>query len=98
MTTDSFQAFERVDGPAPFLEFVRALIADRLASVAAESTSPSNPYGPAAGGWENTTIEAFLEAAVRWADSSGFIQTEGIEGANPWHAFANFLYCGKIYE
>ena len=39
-----------------FQAFVSALIEDRSASIAAEKTNPSGPYGPDAGGWENTTI------------------------------------------
>ena len=80
-----------------FLVFVRALIADRRASLAAEQSSPSSPYGPDAGGWENITIESFLFAALRWAEG----RTEFNDLASPeilWRGFARFLIMGKLYE
>lgn len=79
-----------------FLAFVAALAADRRAAVAAEKESPSSPYGPDAGGWENLTIEDFLEAAIAWAESGG--RPWPFPAEPSWRAFATFLYCGKIYE
>jgi hypothetical protein len=81
-----------------FLTFVAALAADRRASAAAETTAPSSPYGPAAGGWENITIEDFLEAALSWAESTGMGESQGLPVGPTWSGFAAFLYCGKIYE
>jgi hypothetical protein len=79
------------------LAFVKALIADREAEIAKENQSPSPPYGPGANGWENGSIEGFLDAASRWAESTNFGEKQGLSG-NPWRQFASFLYCGKIYE
>ena len=79
------------------LEFVKALIADRE-EVAKEAVSPSLPYGPGANGWENGSVEAFLEAASAWAESTNFGETQGLSPANPWRQFAAFLLCGKIYK
>ena len=81
-----------------FLAFVAALVEDREASVAAEQVSPSSPYGPDAGGWENITIESFLFAALRWAESTGMGESQGLPGGPSWQAFAAFLICGKGYE
>ena len=53
------------------LEFVKALIADRE-EVAKEAVSPSLHYGRGANGWENGSIEAFLEA-----ESTNFGVTQG---------------------
>lgn len=50
------------------------------------------------GDWENGTIEAFLDGAIAWAEASNFGVDQGLQGSNPWGQFANFLYCGKIYE
>ncbi|MEO2091352.1 MAG: hypothetical protein ABGY75_17985 [Gemmataceae bacterium] len=97
------------DGPDPldpdgvhdresFLAFVSALAAGRRASAAAEKASPSRPYGPAAGGWENVTIETFLEAALSWAESTRRGESQGLPAGPTWRGFAAFLYCGKIYE
>ena len=81
-----------------FLAFVAALAADRRGSVAAEETTPSSPYGPATGGWENITIEDFLEAALAWAESTGGDEGQDLGPEPTWTGFAAFLYCGKIYE
>ena len=46
-------------------------------------------------GWNNVTIEDFLEAALAWAQSTGMGASQGEPS---WQAFAAFLYCGKSYE
>ena len=50
-----------------FVAFVSALAADRVEEVAKEKESASSPYGPGANGWENATVEDFLESAAAWA-------------------------------
>ncbi|MGA3081688.1 MAG: hypothetical protein ABSD44_09945 [Terracidiphilus sp.] len=81
-----------------FLEFVRALIADREDEIQKEKICPSSPYGPGANGWENGSIEAFLDAAVSWAEATNFGERRKDLADNPWRQFAEFLYLGKIYE
>ena len=81
-----------------FLEFVRALALDRRASVAAEHALASSSYGSVAGGWENVSIESYLEAALAWAEAPATGASRGLPHEPTWHAFAVFLYCGKIYE
>ncbi len=94
---DAFELLDAVENEETFLVFVRALEANRLESMKLETASPSSPYVPDAGGWENTTIESFLEAAIAWAEASSKSgSSQRIE--NPWKWFAHFLYCGKIYE
>jgi hypothetical protein len=84
-----------------FIAFVHALSDDRRDEVQKEQHSPSNPLGPGANGWENTTIETFLEAAAAWAEDTIKLtdvrQTWFSETAT-WQAFARFLYMGKLYE
>ena len=81
-----------------FIEFVAALAADREDEVAKEKVKPSSPYGPGANGWENGTIEGFLDAAAAWATAS----EDGLEfyqkPDNPWKRCADIIYMGKIYE
>ena len=89
---------DNVHDPGSFLEFVRSLVADRADEVPKESVNPSAPYGPGANGWENGTIEAFLDAALRWAEDSAFGTKQELPEHNPWRQFATFLLCGKIYE
>lgn len=81
-----------------FLVFARVLAADRAASADQENGSSSPPYVPDANGWENTTIESFLESAIAWAEASDFGLTQGLSSSNPWQQCAVFLYCGKVYE
>ena len=87
-----------VNSERSLLNFINALVKDREGAVSAEKENPSSPYGPDAGGWENTSIEAYLESAAAWAESTNFGLTQGLPPDNPWRRFAAFLYCGKIYE
>lgn len=74
---------EAVTDEATFLDFVRALAADRQLD---------------AEGWENDSIDGFLESASSWAEDSNFGARQGLSSASLWKKFAVFLYCGKIYE
>lgn len=94
----SVEALEHVHDMESFFEFVRALIQDRQAAAAAERENPAPPYGPDAGGWENTSISDYLEAALAWAESTSMGTSQGIPEPLSWKAFAVFLYVGKIYE
>jgi hypothetical protein len=87
-----------VNDAQTFLRFVQALIDDRKNEVQKATTQSSSPYGPGPNGWENGTIETFLEAAMAWAKDSGFAEAQTIADKNPWREFAQFLYMGKIYE
>jgi len=92
------EALESVSDAASFLAFARLLAEDRAAEVRKEAESSSSPYGPGANGWENGTIEAFLEAAISWGEATEVGLSQGLKPDNPWKRFAVFLYCGKIYE
>lgn len=94
---------EEVVDEETFLTFVRALCEDRRRSQKIEKLNPSSPYGPESGDWENTSIEAFFESAVAWAEDSSFgtrmaFPEFELDGNNPWRSFAAFLMAGKIYE
>ncbi len=74
---------EEVKDEKSFLLFVKSLIKDRKSS----------------DGWENNTIDEFLESSVAWAEDSDFgINQDSELETNKWKQFAVFLYCGKIYE
>lgn len=92
------EALESVFDAESFLAFARQLAEDRAGEVRRETDSSSSPYGPGANGWENGTIEAFLEAAVSWGEDTDVGLSQGLDPDNPWKRFATFLYCGKIYE
>ena len=95
--SDLNEKLELVTNRESFLEFVRALIEDRKDEKAKERVKPSNPYGQGANGWENTTVEDYLEAALAWAEATRG-RTQGLSEEVTWKGFALFLYCGKIYE
>ena len=69
---------DQVDSEESFLTFIAALVVDRVRAVQAEKEHPSSPYGPDAGGWENTSIESFLESASAWAEATNFGLTQGL--------------------
>jgi len=89
---------EAVEDAASFLVFARALLADRERSVRLEKEQALPPNCAGHAGWENGSIESFLEAAISWAEDSKFGQGQSTAPENPWRQFALFLYCGKTYE
>jgi len=93
-----YERLNLVNDESSLIAFVHALAKDRIASLAIEQVQPSSPYGPDALGWENTSIESFLESAASWAESTNFGLSQELSPDNPWKRFAVFLYCGKIYE
>ena len=88
---------ENVVDKSTFLIFAKGLLKDRLDNLSLENSN-SNKYSPTRGGWENITIENFLESTIHWAEDSDFGSTQGLNEDNLWKKFATFLYCGKIYE
>lgn len=81
-----------------FLIFLKALMDDRIDEVEKEKISPSSPYGAGANGWQNDTIEGFLEAAIAWAEDSKRGIGEAESETNAWKRCALILYMGKMYE
>jgi hypothetical protein len=66
--------------------------------VSKQSKTQIDDCGRGLAGWENHTIESFLEAAGSWAHATDFGFPQGLADASPWKKMAVFLYCGKIYE
>ena len=95
---DLQQLLDRVHDRASFFDFVRQLALDRAQAAELETKNPSSPYGPDAGGWENSTIESYLDAALGWAEDTDMGTTQGLSSTPSWKEFATFLYLGKIYE
>ena len=93
-----FQVLESVHDEETFLQFLLALRDDREASIAQEGVTPSSPFGADARGWENTTIERFLDTAVRWARDSANGNPFYKKPDNPWRRCADILYAAKGYE
>ena len=61
MPRDLELLLDTVKDEATFIAFVDALGADFLEETTLESAVPSNPYGSGALGWENGTVDGFLE-------------------------------------
>ena len=92
--SDLHDKLDKVHDRGSFFDFVRALIEDRVEKAKDEDRFP---HGGQPDGWENATIETYLEAAFRWGQDSLNLPI-GMPTEASWHAFAVFLYCGKIYE
>ncbi len=91
---------ENVKDRESFLDFVDALAADFAAEERIERSRPSVPYGPGALGWENGSIDSFLDActaAVRDTLRNDAGESPLGEEAS-WSQFARFLLWGKHYE
>jgi hypothetical protein len=65
MTSQLEGILDAVNDEQSFLRFVQALAEDWEDEQQKELANPSSPYGPGANGWENGTIGAYLNAAVR---------------------------------
>jgi hypothetical protein len=63
-----------------------------------EETSPSSPYGPGALGWENGSIDTFLNAAAAGATASSRSSPVSASRSNVWQRCAAILLAGKFYE
>jgi hypothetical protein len=98
MTVNLQTILESVADEQSFLQFMQALAEDWEDEQESERAKPSSPYGPGANGWENGTVGAYLDAAVRWGEASinGLAVYE--KPANPWKRAAQILYMGKLYE
>lgn len=87
-----------------FVRFLKALSKDRADEVEREGQVPSPPYSSGTNGWENGSIESFLEAAATWAeatkDGSPGLGKFGFGGyskpENQWKRCAESIYAGKI--
>jgi hypothetical protein len=95
---DLAKSLESVIDLPSFLVFVRLLAEDKAEAVRKEASHPSHFAEVDAGGWENTSIDGFLQAAASWAQDTEMGLSQGLSPDNPWKRFATFLYCGKIYE
>jgi hypothetical protein len=98
MTVNLQTILESVADEQSFLQFMQALAEDWEDEQESERAKPSSPYGPGANGWENGTVGAYLDAAVRWGEASINALAVYEKPANPWKRAAQILYMGKLYE
>lgn len=83
---------------ASFLVFVKAFEEEIRLDAAAKRSAPLNPYGQTARGWENITIESFLEVSNARVVDSRFGETRGFKSAPLRCKFATLLYTGNSYD
>lgn len=88
-----YESLEAVQDEASFLRFVALLVEDRVASSREQFELDGHQ-----GEWANNSIEAFLSAAVAWAEDSQFGIGPEPKASNPWRLFAQFLWAGRVYE
>jgi len=88
---DLDEKLEQVNSKESFLDFVQALIDDKINEEQKEIVKSSSPYSEGANGWENGTITDYLDAAHAFSVDTGDLELS-------WKSFAKFLYAGKFYE
>lgn len=92
------ELLKTVDDEQSFIGFIEALGMDFAEERLLEETSPSSPYRPGALGWENGSIDTFLDAAAAWATASSHSSPVGASRSNVWQRCAAILLAGKFYE
>lgn len=101
MSINLDELLKTVDDEQSFIGFIEALGMDFVEERLLEETSPSSPYGPGALGWENGSIDTFLDAAAAWATASSPSSPSSPVSAsrsNVWQRCAAILLAGKFYE
>lgn len=90
------ELLEKVNGRESFIVFVKALIQDREKSVEMDRQNPEKYKWVGALGWENGSIENYLNACIACFEDDKRHQEKPEEIT--WKRFAEFLHSGKIYE
>ena len=98
MEVDLFSLSKKVHDEESFIEFLRVLMKDREREIAQEKQNPSSPYEAGALGWQNQTIEDYLESAIAWAEATPESTEHYSRPENPWTRAAQILHAGKTYE
>ena len=98
METDLFTLSDNVHDEESFVKFLTELMKDRELEIEKEKANPSSPFEPGALGWQNLTIEAFLESAIAWAEASEKSTEYYSKPSNPWKRAAQIIHAGKTYE
>lgn len=98
MSHELQRVLDAVSDEETFLRFLEALAADRADEVEKEKLNPSSPYCQGANGWENGSIEHFLESAAAWGRDSITGSQFYDKPDNPWKRCADIIYMGKLYE
>lgn len=92
-----YELARSVESEADFLHFARALLADWQDEEEQIKLRPPRTWGDRGlSGWENGTMEAFLDAMIAWCMDS---HHDGLPNDPPsWNLFAVMLLMGSRYE
>ena len=91
------ELLENVRDRESFVAFVQSLIEEREQAEKLENERPEYWKCGGALAWQNSSISSYLGAALSCVEDSESL-AEHISEEPSWRAFAEFLYCGKIYE
>jgi hypothetical protein len=92
MAREPASSAAKVDSPESFLTFLAALREHRAAAVEEARHVPPGGFDVGPGGWENWTIDEFLEALEAYA------QDAELPAQPTWRDVARLLLAGKGYE
>jgi hypothetical protein len=95
---DLIAAAEVVADERAFIRLLQSMVLDRQDEQQKELARPSSPYSAGANGWENWSIEAFLEAAAAWAEATSRTTNLGGEASDAWCRAAMIIVAGAFYE
>jgi hypothetical protein len=95
---DLISAAEVVANERAFIRLLQMMALDRQDEQQRELARPSAPYSAGANGWENSSIEAFLEAAAAWAEATSRTANLGAEASDAWRRAAMIVVAGAFYE
>lgn len=98
MSINIDELLKTVNDEQSFIAFIEALGMDFAEERLLEETSASSPYGPGALGWENGSIDTFLNGAAAWATASSRSSPVSASRSNVWQRCAAILLAGKFYE
>jgi hypothetical protein len=85
-------ALKRVQTKQDFIQFLEALLEHRREADALARRAPPEGFDVGPGGWENWTVEEFLEAM------HGYAVDSALPDAPTWHDVGRLLLAGKGYE
>lgn len=98
MSIDLDELLERVIDEQSFIRFIEALGSDFASERVLEEMTPSSPYESSVLGWENESVDTFLDAAAAWATASTRSSSQNVPVSNVWQRCASILLAGKFYE
>jgi hypothetical protein len=87
-----FELLLEVKDRDSFLAFAKALLKERELAEKMEIEEPEKYRFSGPLGWENGSVSTFLSAALASVEDGSYFEESS------WRGFAEFLYCGKIYE